>query len=334
MTERTRSESPGTRPTVRPSYLGSSPATNVRLVRLATIAHQAENSRCDLDAIQKMFEKCNGVLCFGHERIKAGKEDFNCEKVLAYGNCSEVRKMRHRKRHELVMAVKVMYLSSNSEEENKLIFSDLNVVTQTNQCPFIVNCYGILFTGVEFWICMELMPTCLGRLLRDLPDPFPEHVIGKVVVSVSVSSFVSTHVHHSQIVSALDYLKQKHNVIHRDVKPSNMLLGYRGEVKLCDFGISGKLQDSITRSASLGCIRYMAPERLKKQEYDVRADVWSLGVSILELATGSFPYQDAKTEFALMTKIMEEEAPKLPADFLASPDFRVFVETWYVRRSV
>lgn len=67
MTERTRSESPGTRPTVRPSYLGSSPATNVRLVRLATIAHQAENSRCDLDAIQKMFEKCNGVLCFGHE---------------------------------------------------------------------------------------------------------------------------------------------------------------------------------------------------------------------------------------------------------------------------
>lgn len=179
-----------------------------------------------------------------------------------------------------------------------------------------------------------------------MPDPFPEHVIGKVVVSVSVSSFVSTHVHHSQIVSALDYLKQKHNVIHRgkfsnlnphlflDVKPSNMLLGYRGEVKLCDFGISGKLQDSITRSASLGCIRYMAPERLKKQEYDVRADVWSLGVSILELATGSFPYQDAKTEFALMTKIMEEEAPKLPADFLASPDFRVFVETWYVRRSV
>lgn len=82
------------------------------------------------------------------QRIKAGKEDFNCEKVLAYGNCSEVRKMRHRKRHELVMAVKVMYLSSNSEEENKLIFSDLNVVTQTNQCPFIVNCYGILFTGV------------------------------------------------------------------------------------------------------------------------------------------------------------------------------------------
>ncbi|TPP61839.1 Dual specificity mitogen-activated protein kinase kinase 7 [Fasciola gigantica] len=302
LAERTRSESPGSCSTVRPSDLGSSPAADVR---------------CDLDAIQRMFQDCNGVLCFGHERIKAGKEDFNCEKVLAYGNCSEVRKMRHRKRRELVMAVKVMYLSSNSEEENKLIFSDLNVVTQTNQCPFIVTCYGILFTGVEFWICMELMPTCLGRLLRDLSDPFPEHVIGKVVVS---------------IVSALDYLKQKHNVIHRDVKPSNMLLGYRGEVKLCDFGISGKLQDSITRSASLGCIRYMAPERLKKQEYDVRADVWSLGVSILELATGSFPYQDARTEFALMTKIMEEEAPTLPSGFSASLEFRVFVETCLQKR--
>ncbi|VDP94700.1 unnamed protein product [Echinostoma caproni] len=271
--------------------------------------------RCDLDAIRKMFEDSNGLLRFGHERIKAGKEDFDCEKVLAYGNCSEVRKMRHRKRRELVMAVKVMYLSSNSEEENKLIFSDLNVVTQINQYPFIVNCYGILFTGVEFWICMELMPTCLGQLLRDLSEPFPEHVIGKVVVS---------------IVLALDYLKQKYNVIHRDVKPTNMLLGYQGEVKLCDFGISGKLQDSITRSASLGCIRYMSPERLKKQDYDVRSDVWSLGVSILELATGSFPYEDAKTEFALMTKIMEEEAPTLPAECSASPEFRLFVGKWWV----
>lgn len=59
-------------------------------------------------------------------------------------------------------------------------------------------------------------------------------------------------------VRALSYLKEKHGVIHRDVKPSNILIDERGNIKLCDFGISGRLVDSKAATRSAGCAAYMA----------------------------------------------------------------------------
>lgn len=138
---------------------------------------------------------------------------------------------------------------------------DLEVVLKSHDCPYIVKCLGCIITDAEVWICMELMATCMDKLLKTLRGPLPEHILGKVVVST---------------VKALHYLKESHGVIHRlllqnqseitkkhfesennfvnrDVKPSNILLDEKGNFKLCDFGISGQLVDSKAKTRSAGC---------------------------------------------------------------------------------
>ena len=88
--------------------------------------------------------------------------------------------------------------------------------------------------------------------------------------------------------------------------------------------------DSKARTRSAGCAAYMAPERINppnpnKPDYDIRADVWSLGITLVELATGSFPYKDCKTEFEVLTKVIQDDPPCLPLNQGFSHDFRSFV---------
>ena len=154
---------------------------------------------------------------------------------------------------------------SGNREENKRITMDLEVVLKSHDCPYIVQCLGCFVTESDVWICMELMATCFDKLLKRLRQPIIEQIIGKIAVAVSllwrnwISSYVLTSFFDLwQTVKALHYLKETHGVIHRDVKPSNILLDERGNVKLCDFGISGWLEDSKAKTRSAGCAAYMA----------------------------------------------------------------------------
>lgn len=122
-------------------------------------------------------------------------------------------------------------------------------------------------------------------------------------------------------LGGLTYLYTKHHIMHRDIKPSNILVNSKGHIKLCDFGVSGELVNSIA-DTFVGTSTYMAPERIQGDRYTVKSDVWSFGLTIMELAIGKFPFaaseefQDEEAAPAgildLLQQIVHEPAPRLP----------------------
>jgi len=173
---------------------------------------------------QKLKEimKQTGVLSIDGKRYPTPIGDLEALGDLGNGTCGHVVKMRHKESGKII-ACKQMRRTGNSEETKRIVM-DMDVVLKSHDCREIVVCLGCFITASDVWICMELMATCFDKLLKHLKAPVPENICGKVAVAT---------------LNALSYLKDRHGVIHRDVKPSNILLDYEGRVKLCDFGISG-----------------------------------------------------------------------------------------------
>lgn len=240
--------------------------------------------------------------------------DLQLIKVLGRGAYGVVEKMVHNA-SGTVMAVKRITCTYNSTEQKRVLM-DLDVNMRTGNCANTVRFYGALFREGDVWICMEVMDTSLDKFYEKVyksGKKIPEEILCKITVSV---------------VSALHYLKTELNVIHRDVKPSNILINRSGEVKICDFGISGHLVDSLAKTVDAGCKPYMAPERINPetghQAYDTRSDVWSLGISLVELATGKFPYAKSRTPFEQLKQVVKDDPPRLPADSF-SHEFEDFI---------
>ena len=106
-------------------------------------------------------------------------------------------------------------------------------------------------------------------------------------------------------------------VIHRDIKPSNILVSANGDVKLSDFGISKSVSDSFSKAATFcGTVTYMSPERINNAPYSYAADLWSLGVTLLECATGKYPYDGHQGPVDLMLHIVNDDPP-VPPDTLS-----------------
>ena len=124
--------------------------------------------------------------------------------------------------------------------------------------------------------------------------------------------------------------------MHRDIKPSNILLNSRGNIKLCDFGVATETVNSIA-DTFVGTSTYMAPERIQGGAYTVRSDVWSVGLTVMELAVGKFPFDHSDSGAGnrassgpmgildLLQQIVHETAPKLPKSDAFPPILHDFV---------
>ncbi|KAI0248641.1 kinase-like domain-containing protein [Lactifluus subvellereus] len=204
-------------------------------------------------------------------------EDLKDLNELGQGNGGSVKKVEHVPTHT-IMAKKIVLIDAKPSVR-KQILRELQIMHDCHS-EYIISFYGAFLSDPNICICMEFM------------DKGSLDGIYKRIGAIDIE--VVAMVAHA-VLEGLTYLYDVHRIIHRDIKPSNILFNSKGQIKICDFGVSGELINSIA-DTFVGTSTYMSPERIQGSPYTVKSDVWSLGISLIELALGRFPFSESASD--------------------------------------
>ena len=199
-------------------------------------------------------------------------EDYDLCEQIGHGTQSTVIRVVKRSTGQAYALKRIRY--TDKKETLQCIVNELhclNILRHAN----VVRLYTAFYFEGQIHIIMALVNGfSLSEHLRLTPQ-VPEPILGRMVYFV---------------LQGLLYLRRNH-FLHRDLKPTNILLSHEGEVKIADFGMARQLSASTEQAKSfLGTICYMAPERLNCRSYSFKSDVWSLGMIVYQCAVGKFPF--------------------------------------------
>eukprot|EP01104_Vermistella_antarctica_P003453 TRINITY_DN1365_c0_g2_i1.p1 TRINITY_DN1365_c0_g2~~TRINITY_DN1365_c0_g2_i1.p1 ORF type:complete len:583 (-),score=167.45 TRINITY_DN1365_c0_g2_i1:173-1783(-) len=238
---------------------------------------------------------------------------FELQTKLGEGAYGVVWKALHRDT-EMTVAIKTVIV--NDKKKQASLTKEIDLLKKCKNSN-ITNLYGCCQgTDDQLWIMMEY---CGLGSLTDFKDvtnePFTEEEISAIFGS-TLRGLVYLH--------AID-------IIHRDIKSANILMNEKGEVKIADFGVSSQLSSKLAQAQTvIGTPLFMSPEVLEGEKYNKMADMWSLGITAIELADGKPPYAGEPVMKA-MFKISTEDAPTLKDKSKWSTEFSDFVARCVVK---
>ncbi|OWK63218.1 Serine/threonine-protein kinase 36 [Lonchura striata] len=231
-------------------------------------------------------------------------ENYHILEMIGEGSFGRVYKGR-RKHSAQVVALKFIPKVGRSEKELKNLQREIEIVRDLHH-PNIIQMLDSFETAKEVVVVTDYAEGELFQILED-DGSLPESQVQTIA---------------AQLISALYYL-HSHRILHRDMKPQNILLGKDSVVKLCDFGFARAMSiHTMVLTSIKGTPLYMSPELVEERPYDHTADLWSVGCILYELFVGTPPFY-TNSIFQLVSLIIKDPV-KWPVDM--SPVFKVRAE--------
>mmetsp|Transcript_2496 Transcript_2496/g.5941 ORF Transcript_2496/g.5941 Transcript_2496/m.5941 type:complete len:507 (+) Transcript_2496:61-1581(+) len=233
-------------------------------------------------------------------------EMFTLDKLLGEGAYGAVYLGQH-KEANFTLAIKVV--AGGSAKLKAEVDKEMKIL---RECAHgnVVRYWGCAFEGQKIWIMMDY---CGAGSVADLLIKLPH---GKCTEN-QIRAVIA------QSTQGLNYLHKK-GIIHRDIKSANILLTEEGEVRMADFGVSAQLENGQRARTTIGTPLWMSPEVLNSEPYDLKADIWSVGITAIEMGDGEPPYRH-ETVMRAMFRICSEPAPTMKDPSEWSPEFGDFL---------